>query len=157
MHKKLEREAAYLAGKPMRIRWWIMLLYMLPLLVLVGFVFGNFVIRGISDGGLRLLIRREAIPIIGFACFPALFAAMRMSQMVVIKENGLFVRDYLGRTYNISYFAIISYKICGYPEGIAICTYGKEHYFRSDLAGYIYLRDEIKRKVGADKEVKEEY
>ena len=152
MHKKLRREAEYLAGKPIRIRWWVLLLYMIPPTGIAGFLFGNFIINGaIPFEGLRAW---EILLTLGLLCYPTVLAAMRTRQMIVIEKNGLFVRDYFGRTYNIPYFAIRSYAILkNYGEGVVIHAHGKKHYFRSDLAGYTYLRDEIKRKVGEEKEV----
>ena len=153
IHKKSRREAAYLAGKPIRIRWWTLLLYMIPCKVFIVFILYDLIVRDITP--FEGLARWEIFFGLAIFNFPALFAAMRMLQMVVIKENGLFVRDCLGKTHNIPYFAIKSYAIdISRPSaGITIYAYGKKHYFRFDLAGYKYLRDEVRRRVGADKEV----
>ena len=151
MHKKLRREAAYLAGKPMRIRWWVLLLYMILPIAIAGFVFGDFIIHGTMP--LERLMGWEIFFGIGLFCLPTLFITMRMSQMIIIKDNGLFFRDSFRREHVIPYASIIAYT--NSSDGIAVETYDKRYFFRVELSGHIYLCNEIKRRVGEDREVKE--
>ena len=156
MHKKLEREAAYLAGKPIRMRWWIMPFYMvLPLLLVFLFI------RSIADYGFRVFIRGEIFPIIlfffsiAFLYITVVFLAKQIFRMVIIEEDGLLYRDSLKRVHKIPYAAIVSYTIIGGQSGgMGISTNEKNYFLPNSFVGFTYLCNQIRRKVGEDKEVR---
>ena len=49
-NKFTERKVEYLAGKPIRMRWWVLLLYMVPWLILNGAMFAPAVSHSIRTG-----------------------------------------------------------------------------------------------------------
>ena len=163
LEKYLARKAEYLAGKPIRMRWWVMLLYMTPWIFFAGVFWGpiihDSVRAGIPLGAIfQQLELRVHLSLWVLACVFVLPPAMRMlSKMVIIEESGLYYRDSLRRKHIIPYTSITSYTIhTGYAEGISIQTSDKKHYFGVDMVGYTYLRDEIKLRVGEDKEEKKD-
>ena len=158
--EKFKEEAAYLAGKPIRMRWWVMFFYLIPFVGLVGIIFGPLISESIRTGApLGELVSPEAILfVVVVACVCILPIAMRMSRTVVIEQDGLLYQDSFREKHVIPYDSITSYTFRGgRPGGIAVKTSEKEYFFHNDLVGYKYLCEEIMRKVGEDKEVEQKF
>ena len=164
----------FLAGKPSRMIWWLVMIYLIPFMFFAG---GGLAILG---GTLRTIMheasrtdssfgeailfhlsimeRRELVLMfVGTMLIPACYlpTILRMSHRIVLEENGLVFRDSLRREHKIIYAEIISYKFRGGKQGgVAIHTHDGKYFFYGDMTGWKYLCDEIKLKVGEDKEVK---
>jgi len=150
----LANKAAYLAGKPIRMHWWMLVLYVIPLLFLAWLILEPVIYDNIHFGA---PIPRETIfLLVGILCIFLLPPITRMARRVILEENGLVFRDVFRKWHKIAYSDIVAYTVsAGRAEGITVQTSnGKKYAWHADLAGYRYLCEEIKGRVGADKEVK---
>lgn len=160
--KHLSKKAEYLAGKPIRVNWWVLLLHMLLWIAVAGVIYGPLIYRGIREGipfEIPILQIGTLAPPWDFLLLIVFFLTMlhlaiQMSRMVVLKKDGLFYRDALRRKHKIPYADITSYAFYkGRRTGIAVETSDKKYFFHSNLVGYEYLCEEIILKVGEDKKV----
>ena len=154
--RQLERKQAYLAGKPIRMHWWVCLLYMIPWALVFGAGFGPVVYESIRTGlPTGILISPWPVVLLGgYFCWFVVEKVRRIPQIVVLEKDGLYFRASLLREDTIRYADITSYTLHpGRPGGMSVRTFdGKRHFFHRDLVGWIYLYEEIKSKVGEDKQ-----
>ncbi|MCL2842524.1 MAG: hypothetical protein FWE28_03530 [Oscillospiraceae bacterium] len=159
-NKYTRKRDDYLAGKPFRMHWGMLLFYIVPWILLFGVVYGRLIYHGIQVGIPleTLLLRWEVLPLPVIACSVALLLFTRMPRKIILEEDGFLFRQLLKKEHKILYVDIISYTFFSSGTlGISIKTCNQKHSFLIDFVRFEYLRDELKLKVGEDKEVKPKF
>lgn len=162
--RKFEKEKAeYLAGKPFRMRWRTLLSYIVAIAVFIGAPFRSFIYNGVrTDIPLRefpigeLLLQWEVLLFLGFGFLLILLLITRMPRKIILEEDGFRFQRFLKKECNILYTDVISYTFYGRgTQGIVINTYNKKYSFHIDFRRFKFLQDELKLKVGKDKEAEQ--
>ena len=158
-----KQQTEHLTGKPIPMRWWGPFLLMPPWLFLVGVTFGTIMhISTRTDIPIGTFISLPGIlSFVGLFFFALLIGMWLTPRSVVLEKSGLIYQNWLQQETVILYTEIESYTfnrgLRAIRAGIVIRTpHGRGYIFLDGLTGSFYLRDEIRRKVGADKEVQRE-